>query len=163
MDCVCAWRAPADICNIRPPAPWFVWELSHSNSHVCEHRHEGWMPIEPKVILAAFTQNTIILHLWRAVWCSKTFHTDYLMWSKSWLNVGSFDFMYSEFLPYNKTEAGHVATTFRGHIRELRSQDKHHCEDRCLQGDIAARLGLSWVETTRETSRKVDMWMDCVD
>lgn len=71
--------------------------------------------------------------------------------------------MYNEFLPYNKTEAGHVTTTFCGHIRELRSQDKHHSEDRCLQGDIAARLCLSRVETTRETSRKVDVWMDRVD
>lgn len=74
---VCAWRAPADICNIRPPAPWFVWRRFTATPSCSEHRHEGWMPIEPKDSVA-FTQNTIILHLWRAVWCSKTFHTDYL-------------------------------------------------------------------------------------
>ena len=89
VDCVCMAGTCWHLQHLPPPplASLFVWELSHDNSHVCEHRHEGWVPIEPKGILVAFTQNTIILHLWRAVWCSKIFHTDYLMWSKSWLNV----------------------------------------------------------------------------
>lgn len=47
----------------------------------------------------------------------------------------SFDVTYSELLPYNKMEAGHVATTFCEPIRELRSQDKCHCGDRQVSAE----------------------------